>query len=167
MGAWQDSVRSVTSSFTRREGGIVGGGGRRRTRRNQSNEIRRGRRRNERSVTNAIPNIDFDFPDDEQTKLLRSRNYHQVGETLKNITKREARCRLIFRRISWIAAVVIRMRIVKIVIVQHQNPVGEFIGNWFRARIVRFLQAFGRCGKRLVRRKKMEMKKRKKIDRRR
>ena len=88
MGAWQDSVRSVTSSFTRREGGIVGGGGRRRTRRNQSNEIRRGRRRNERSVTNAIPNIDFDFPDDEQTKLLRNENYHQVGETLKNITKR-------------------------------------------------------------------------------
>ncbi len=65
MGAWQDSVKSVTSSFTRREGGIVGGGGRRRTRRNQSNEIRRGRRRNERSVTNAIANIDFDFPDED------------------------------------------------------------------------------------------------------
>ena len=67
--------RCVTSSFTRREGGIVGGERRREKKSEQRKEVEE-----ETKNTNAIPNIDFDFPDDEQTKLLRNENYHQVGE---------------------------------------------------------------------------------------
>ena len=163
MGAWQDSVRSVTSSFTRREGGIVGGGGRRRTRRNQSNEIRRGRRRNERSVTNAIPNIDFDFPDDEQTKLLRNENYHQVGETLKNITKRGE------VSFNFPTNILDSGSGDKDANSKNSNSTAPEIPLESLSEIgfssdCPFSQAFGRCRKRLVRRRCLEMKKRKKIE---
>ena len=73
----------MTSSFTRREGGIVGGGeGEQRIRATKlgGEEETKGSRTRYQT--------DFDFPDDEQTKLLRSENYHQVGEALRNITKR-------------------------------------------------------------------------------
>ena len=59
---------------------------------------------------------------------------------------------------------VIRMRIVKIVIVQHRKSRWRVYRKLVSRSDCPFSQAFGRCGKRLVRRRCLEMKKRKKIE---
>jgi hypothetical protein len=87
-GASSSSRPSSSSSSSSRAAGYREGIGlverRRRRRRIRRDELRTS----PTTPTNAIPNIDFDFPDDAYTKLLRNENYHQVGERLKNITKR-------------------------------------------------------------------------------